>query len=491
MTNETAVSAPAGFHAAAPASPGYGQRREFPAGFVWGAATAAYQIEGAVAEDGRGTSIWDTFSHTPGRVMHDDTGDTATDHYHRVSEDLDLMKDLGLGSYRFSVAWPRVQPDGQTVNHKGLDFYRRLVDGLLERGIQPALTLYHWDLPQALDDLGGWLSRDTAGRFADYADVVAGALGDRVRMWMTLNEPWVASWLGYGAGRHAPGLTDLRSAATAQHHLLLAHGQGLAALRSRLGADRQVGIVLSMASVYPASQHPDDVAAAAIVDAQFNRSCADPLFKGCYRADLGIFSNVWSAEDGPCRPGDLGVISAPIDFLGVNSYFTRTVAAPGRLDALGAVGLASSGGPMMSFGMDVADVVPSGQEVTAMGWPVNPRGMRDLLLALDREYQVPLYITENGASYHDYPDPRGDVRDPERVAYLDRYLGMVHEAIAQGADVKGYFVWSLLDNFEWGAGYSQRFGLIYVDYPTSRRIPKTSYHWYRELVRSNCLAAAD
>lgn len=491
MANDkvSATTVSAGFHTErlVPA-PMQGSPLRFPDRFVWGAATAAYQIEGAVGEDGRGASIWDVFSHQDGRVLHGDTGDISCDHYHHLTEDLDLIASLGLNAYRFSVAWPRVQPDGVTFNSKGLDFYQRLVDGLLERNIRPAPTLYHWDLPQAVQDTGGWLSRDTTDRFADYADVVASALGDRVPMWMTLNEPWVAAWMGYGAGRHAPGIADLRACATAHHHLLLAHGKGLAALRSRLGTGSQVGIALSMMSIYPASDHHADVAAADIVDGQFNLSCADALMRGRYPENLGVISEVWAEDEGPCRPGDMDQISAPIDFLGVNSYHARVICAPSRLGAARAAGLGGRFDPVMSFGMQVADVMPYDAEVTGMGWPVNPSGMADLLLRLTRDYGVPVYITENGAAYHDYASPEGRVHDPDRISYLQRYLRAVHEAIDRGADVRGYFVWSLLDNFEWGSGYSKRFGLVYIDYPTSTRIPKSSYGWYRNLTQTNQLS---
>jgi beta-glucosidase len=461
----------------------------FPQGFVWGAATAAYQIEGAVTQDGRGPSIWDTFSHTPGRVHHGDTGDSACDHFNRLDEDLNLIRDLGLDAYRFSVAWPRVQPDGKTVNRKGLDFYARLVDGLLDRGVQPALTLYHWDLPQALQNEGGWRSRETVNRFADYADVVAGELGDRVHMWITVNEPWVASWIGYGIGRHAPGIQDLPTAAAAHHHLLLAHGQAVLVLRQRLAGDAQLGISLSMMTIRPASDHPEDIRAADVIDAQFNLSCADAVLKGEYPTNLGVFSEVWADPDGPCRPGDLSIISQPIDFLGINTYHARLVAAPSRLDAAREARLIGTYDADMAFGMECVDVLPIGAPTTATGWPINPDGMTDLLVRLDARYGVPVYITENGAAYDDYPTPDGAVRDPERVKYLDSHLRAIRAAIGQGADVRGYFAWSLLDNFEWSAGFSKRFGLIYVDYPTSARTPKSSYSFYRDVIERNGLAA--
>jgi beta-glucosidase len=457
----------------------------FPEGFVWGAATAAYQVEGGASQDGRGQSIWDTFSHTAGRVLHGDTGDIACDHFNRLEKDLGLIANLGLSAYRFSVSWPRVQPDGKTLNSKGLDFYARLVDGLLERGVKPALTLYHWDLPQALEDAGGWQSRQTADRFADYASVVAEELADRVPLWITLNEPWVASWVGYGIGRHAPGIRDLRAAATAHHHLLLAHGRAMTVLRQHLTDGSQAGITLSLMTIRPASDHPDDVQAAGVVDAQFNLSCADAVLRGEYPANLGVFSDVWADPDGPVRPGDLDVISQPVDFLGVNSYHARIVAAPGRLDAARQAGLIGTYDVDVSFGMQCADVLPIGAPTTATGWPVNPDGLTQLLCRLHARYGIGVYVTENGAAYHDYPGPDGAVHDPERVDYLLAHLRAVRSAIDQGADVRGYFAWSLLDNFEWSSGYSKRFGLVYVDYPTSKRIPKDSYHVYRRIIATS------
>ncbi|MGD0408156.1 MAG: family 1 glycosylhydrolase [Candidatus Limnocylindrales bacterium] len=484
------TAAPAGINAR-PETATTARPVRFPEGFLWGAATSSYQIEGAIDQDGRKPSIWDVFCRVPGKVLHGDTGDKACDHYNRLVDDLDLMKELGLRAYRFSVAWPRIQPDGiGPVNSRGMDFYERLVDGLLERGIAPALTLYHWDLPQTLGDLGGWTSRDTASRFADYADLVALSLGDRVKIWMTLNEPWVSAWMGYGSGRHAPGVADLRSAAVAHHHLLLGHGQGLARLRSRLPKGAQVGVALSLMSTYPASEHPDDVMAASIADGQFNRSCLDPIVRGTYPDDIGPFSSTWLGADGPVRAGDMDLISAPIDFLGVNSYSARTVTARGRLDAARAAGLVGQFDPVGSFGMDVADVVPIGTPVTDIGWPVVPSGMRDLLVRLQKDYGLPVYITENGAAYPDYITPEGLVNDPERIEYLDAYLRAVGEAIWLGADVRGYFLWSLFDNFEWGSGYAKRFGIVYVDYPTSRRIPKSSARWYGQVIRTNSVGTA-
>lgn len=455
----------------------------FPRGFVWGAATSSYQIEGAVHEDGRGTSIWDVFSHRAGTTVHGDHADVACDHYHRFESDLDLMRDLGLQAYRFSIAWPRIQPEGQgRVNQPGLDFYRRLVDGLLARGIEPVVTLYHWDLPQALQDQGGWEARSTAERFADYAGLVAGALGDSVSRWITLNEPWVAAWLGYGVGLHAPGVADLGAAARAHHHLLLGHGLALSALRSTLGSDREIGIALNMACVDPASDDPADVEAARIADAQMNRSFADPVFGRGYSQEIGPFSEVWSDPQGPVRAGDLELIAAPVDFLGINTYNPRMVGALSGAAASKRGSILGRSDDAMAFGMPLAEVEREGVEATAMGWPIVPEAMTRLLLRVHRDYGVPVFVTENGMAGYDYATPEGAVEDPERIAYLDGHIAAVGRAIEAGVEVRGYFVWSLLDNFEWSYGYSQRFGIVYVDYPTSTRIPKASARWYRDLI---------
>ena len=451
----------------------------FPEGFLWGAATAAYQIEGAANEGGRGTSIWDTFSHTPGKVLHGDTGDVACDHYHRLEEDLDLMASLGLRAYRFSVAWPRIQPAGSgPANKVGLDFYRRLVDGLLERGITPALTLYHWDLPQALQDRGGWTSRETGERFAEYATIVYEELADVVPYWITLNEPWVSAWLGHGVGLHAPGKQDPNAALAATHHLLLGHGRALEAMR-RAGGDARIGITLNLSPVRPASAEPADAGAARRVDGNANRLYLDPLFRGAYPED--VLRHYRAVSDFSfVRDGDLEKISQPLDFLGVNFYMRHTVRDEAR-----------AGASRLRTAMRFADlgaetVLPEGIETTAMGWPVEPDGLTELLVRLDEEYtKLPIYITESGAAFHDYADPEGVVNDEERVAYLDAHFRAAREATERGVDLRGYFVWSLLDNFEWAEGYSKRFGLIHVDYPTQRRTPKASARWYREVIRRN------
>ncbi|MGH8870229.1 MAG: GH1 family beta-glucosidase [Actinomycetes bacterium] len=457
-----------------------GTRARMPEGFLWGAATASYQIEGAVDEDGRGPSIWDTFSATPGAVRHGDTGAIACDHYHRWETDLDLLTSLGLSAYRFSIAWPRVQPDGcGEVNQKGLDFYARLADGLRDRGIEPVATLYHWDLPLPLqEDSGGWASRETAERFAAYAALVHEALGDRITRWITLNEPWVSSFLGYGAGVHAPGVRDGAQALAAAHHLLLGHGLAVQALRAGRHSG-EVGITLNLAPTEPAGPGPADVAASRRVDANQNRWFTDPLFLGSYPEDL----LAWYDETVPgampeVRDGDMACIATPLDLLGVNYYFRQHVRAGGAEAPREVL-------PSLDARQDPPDWLPR----TAMAWPVEADGLRELLVRLHTDYDrlPPVYITENGCAYDDYVDPEGGVDDLERIDYLDGHLRAVAAAVAEGVDVRGYFAWSLLDNFEWAEGYAKRFGLHFVDYRTQRRIPKASAVWYRDVVARNGL----
>jgi beta-glucosidase len=450
----------------------------FPEGFLWGTATASYQVEGAVDEDGRGSSIWDTFSHTPGKVYRGDTGDIACDQYHRLEEDLDLMADLGMRAYRFSVAWPRIQPEGSgPANEKGLDYYRRLVDGLRSRSIEPMPTLYHWDLPQALEDRGGWTNRETSERFAEYAGIVYGALADSVSFWITLNEPWVAAWKGHGEGVHAPGHKDTSKALSATHHLLLGHGLALELMRSFGG--NQLGITLSFSSVRPASGDLADVEAARRVDGNTNRLYLDPLFRGSYPEDmLKLYAGM--SDFTFVRDGDLETISAPMDFLGVNYYFRKTV-----VDGRGSSELKTA---ERYPDLNATTVLPEDVETTAMGWPVEPDGLTELLVRLDEDYvQIPIYITENGRAVYDYVDPEGGVDDEERVAFLDAHFRAAHEAMERGVDLRGYLVWSLLDNFEWAEGYSKRFGIVFVDYGTQRRIPKASARWYKEVIERNGL----
>jgi beta-glucosidase len=450
----------------------------FPDGFLWGTATASYQVEGAVEEGGRGPSIWDTFSHTPGKVLHGDTGDIACDQYHRLEEDLDLMAELGIQAYRFSVAWPRIQPEGSgPANRPGLDYYRRLVDGLRERSIEPMLTLYHWDLPQTLEDAGGWTNRDTSDRFAEYTGIVYEALSDSVGFWITLNEPWVVAWMGHGYGLHAPGKTDAGAALATTHHLLLGHGLAMERMRSARDGNR-LGVTLNLHPTHPSRDREADAKAARRVDGQANRLYLDPLFRGEYPEDVLSHYQGRGADLSFVREGDLGKISVPLDFLGVNYYFRNTVRdAP------------EGGPPNVPFAdLDARPIVPHAAEKTAMGWPVEPEGLTEILVRIKEEYaDVPIYVTENGRAVHDYVDPEGGVDDEERVGYLDAHFRAAHEAIERGVDLRGYMVWSFLDNFEWAEGYSKRFGIVFVDYGTQRRVPKSSARWYSEVIRRNGL----
>ncbi|GAA3048294.1 GH1 family beta-glucosidase [Streptomyces roseofulvus] len=444
----------------------------FPEGFRWGTATAAYQIEGAATEDGRTPSIWDTFSRTPGKVRNGDTGDIAADHYHRVHEDVALMRELGVTDYRFSVAWPRVQPTGRgPALQKGLDFYRRLCDELREAGIRPVATLYHWDLPQELEDAGGWPRRETAARFAEYAGIVADGLGDRVATWTTLNEPWCAAFLGYGNGVHAPGRTDDAAALRAAHHLNLAHGWAVGALRERLPAGAEVSLTLNLHVVRALTESAEDRDAARRIDAVANRVFLDPVFRGRLPEDL-VRDTAGVTDWAFVRDGDLAAIAAPIDSLGLNYYSPTVVAA----------GSSESPSPWAGAERHVR-FLPAPGPRTAMDWPVDADGLYELLTRLRDELpDVPLVITENGAAYDDYADPSGRVRDPERVAYLHGHLAAVRRAIEDGADVRGYFLWSLLDNFEWAFGYSKRFGIVHVDFASQRRTLKDSARWYADVI---------
>jgi beta-glucosidase len=437
----------------------------FPPGFVWGAATASYQIEGAWQADGKGESIWDRFSHTPGKIGNGDTGDTACDHYHRWRDDIDLMRELGLGAYRFSISWPRVLPSGRgPANQAGLDFYDQLVDGLLAAGIQPFVTLYHWDLPQALQDLGGWTNRDVARWFSDYADLISRRLGDRVQHWITHNEPWVVAFLGEWFGVHAPGNQNLRRALAASHHLLLSHGLALEPLRLNAGAGARLGITLNFEPAYPASDKAEDEAAARRHDGFINRWFIDPLYRGAYPEDM---LEMFAGQMIEPQAGDMTIINRPGDFLGVN-FYTRRVCRAGNAAPL-----------------NVACVEQPGEH-TAMGWEVYPPGLYDLLTRLHRDYAPPvIYITENGAAFEDKLDAQGQIQDARREAYLREHFIQVHRAIEAGVPLRGYFVWSLMDNFEWSHGYGQRFGLIHVDYETMTRTIKRSGRWYRQVTRQN------
>ncbi len=439
----------------------------FPEDFVWGVATAAYQIEGAWNEGGRGPSIWDTFCHQPGNIENDDTGDVATDHYHRWAEDVALMAGLGVKAYRFSISWSRVLPEGRgKPNPAGLDFYSRLVDGLLARGITPFITLYHWDLPQALQDRGGWGERATAGYFADYAHLVGRHLGDRVRHWITHNEPAVVVEVGHLWGRHAPGVRDRAVALRVAHHLLLSHGLGVEALRDAVRSP-QVGITLNLSPVHPASDTEADLEAARRADGESNRLYLDPLLLGRYPEDmLELYGSLFP----PFDPDDLRRIAVPLDFLGVN-YYSRQVV---RHDPA-------------ALPLQVARVRPQGSEYSEM-WEIYPPGIYELLTRLKADYPLHnLYITENGIPVPDLPDRDGQVHDPRRIRYLHDHLVQLHRALAEGVPVRGYFVWSLLDNFEWAYGYRMRFGLVYVDYRTLERTIKDSGRWYARVIRENGL----
>ncbi|MEV5823860.1 GH1 family beta-glucosidase [Micromonospora harpali] len=456
----------------------------FPPGFLWGAATAAYQIEGAATAGGRTPSIWDTFSHTEGRTVGGHTGDVACDHFHRMPDDVRLMAELGLKSYRFSVSWPRVQPGGSgAANAEGLDFYQRLVDELLGHGIEPWLTLYHWDLPQPLEDAGGWPARDTAARFADYAQLVADALGDRVRYWTTLNEPWCSAFLGYGSGAHAPGRTDGADAVRAGHHLMLGHGLAVQALRASR-PDAQLGITVNLYPVTPATDSPADADAARRIDALANRFFLDPVLRGSYPADLQ--ADLASVTDfGHVRDGDLEIISTPLDLVGINYYSRHVVAAPIEGEQPEAYWRAPTCWP----GSEDVRFVTRGVPVTDMDWEIDAPGLVETLERVHRDYtDLPLYVTENGSAFVDTVVD-GQVDDTDRLAYFDSHLRAAHAAIGAGVPLRGYFAWSLMDNFEWAWGYTKRFGMVYVDYDSQIRIPKSSARWYAEVIRRNGLAA--
>jgi len=438
---------------------------KFPDGFLWGAATAAYQIEGAVWEDGRGESIWDRFARTPGKVYQGETGDIACDHYHRFREDVALMKALGHNAYRFSIAWPRIFPEGAgRVNQKGIDFYRRLVDELQGAGILPMATLYHWDLPQALQEKGGWENRETAYRFAEYAAHMYEAIGDAIPCWITLNEPWCSAMLGHLTGEMAPGKRDWASAVAASHHLLLGHGLAVQAYR-RGGLKGQVGITLICTLCEPATGSAADRAAAQRHDGYANRWFLDPVFLGHYPADmLQLYQPV--LRPGLIQPGDERIIGAGVDFLGLNYYFRNIVAH----DDAGLLQTRAVHGPGPK---------------TDMGWEIYPHGLELLLGRIHQVYGgVPIYVTESGMANPDRVGADGTVNDQVRIDYLREHFAAAHRAMAAGVDLRGYFVWSLIDNFEWAFGTSKRFGLVHVDYETQVRTPKASAYWYRDWIRS-------
>ncbi|MFC4138685.1 MULTISPECIES: GH1 family beta-glucosidase [unclassified Microbacterium] len=460
------------------------QNVAFPASFVFGAATAAYQIEGAAAEDGRGASIWDVYSHQPGRILNGDTGDVAADHYHRLDEDLDLLSALDIPAYRFSTSWSRIFPDGRgPVNAAGVDFYDRLVDGLLARGIAPYLTLYHWDLPQALQEQGGWRNRETAERFAEYAGFMGRHFGDRVRQWTTLNEPWCAAYLGHASGVMAPGITEPLAALEALHHLNLAHGRAAQELRSAIAPGGEVSVTLNFQCARASG--PTGGEAVERIDLMSNRSFADPILLGQYPERLfDITSHV--TDWGFIEDGDLVTIHQPLDFLGVNYYSTLSVRMwDGHSPRLGEDGHKPGASPWV--GAEDVEFLPQAGPYTQMGWNIAPDGLDELLRTLSTRYPgTPLAITENGAARDDRVI-NGCVEDPERVDYLHRHLAAVNRCIEDGVDIRGYFAWSLLDNFEWAHGYERRFGLVHVDYETLVRTPKRSAYWYSELCRTAAL----
>jgi len=445
----------------------------FPNDFLWGTATSSYQIEGAVDKDGRGPSIWDTFTRRPGTIEDGSTGDVACDHYNRWQEDVQLMADLGLDSYRFSIAWPRIFPEGTgPVNEPGLAFYDRLVDALLREGITPFITLYHWDLPQALQDDGGWANRDIVPAFAEYAEAVAQRLGDRVDHWITHNEPWVVAFLGHYFGEHAPGITDLETALQVAHHLLVSHGRAARAIRA-CSDDAQVGITLNLTSARPARTPEKDEEAVRRADGFQNRWFLDPVYGRGYPEDM---RSLYGDRMPEAEHGNLEVAATPTDFLGVNYYRPQWV----RADPDDPLGFASLGPEALA---------EEGYRITEMGWPVDPSGLRHLLQRLDADYPVDsIYITENGAAFSDSLED-GTVEDPQRIAYYEGHLQAAAEALKTGAPLDGYFAWSLIDNFEWAHGYTKRFGLVYVDYETQDRIPKASAQWYRSVVADNTLPA--
>ena len=442
-------------------------KNKFPENFLWGGATAAYQLEGAAKEGGRGESIWDRFSHIPGKTFNNETGDVACDHYHRFEEDVKLMKELGLKTYRFSIAWSRIFPNGTgTPNEEGVNFYRKLINCLIANDIIPAVTLYHWDLPQKLQDIGGWANREVTDYFEQYATYLFKEFGALVPIWITHNEPWVVSFVGNYEGRHAPGLTDFSTALQVSYHLLLSHGKAIKAYR-KLGLKGQIGITLNMNPVYAASDSPEDVAAAERFNEYHNKWFADPILKGSFPEKLLKWyeGKVVIPE---ITEEDLKIISTPVDFLGINNYFSSFVKYE------------SNKWPMQLASVNV------GKEKTEMGWEINPTGLKDLLLYLHKEYDgVKIFITENGAAFNDMVNREGKVEDENRLDYLYNHLEQANKAIEAGVNLAGYYVWSLFDNYEWAYGYAKRFGIIHVDYNTQKRTIKKSGLWYKEVIKNN------
>lgn len=442
----------------------------FPENFVWGSATASYQIEGAANEDGRGPSIWDKFSHIEGNIVNDDTGDIACDHYHRYKDDVKLMKEMGLKGYRFSISWSRIFPSGKgEINQKGVDFYNDLVDELLKNGIEPAVTLYHWDLPQALEDMGGWENRDIVDYFVEYATFMFKVLGDRVKKWTTHNEPWVAAFAGNLAGRHAPGNTDLKLAVQVSHHLILSHAKAVEAYKKLNQKEGKIGIVLDLHPIVPATDSKEDVKTSILVDGYQNRWFLDAVLKGEYPKDILKFykENLVAPV---IMPGDMEIIAGnPMDYLGINYYFRKVV---------------KKSVDNMIF--EFEEIKPEGVEYTEMNWEVYPKGLYDLLIRIKEEYNNPhIYITENGAAFKDEKIVNGIVEDDDRVKFLSGHFTEAHRAIEDGVKLHGYYAWSLMDNFEWAQGYSKRFGLIFIDYKTQERIWKKSAIWYKDVIKNN------
>lgn len=445
---------------------------EFPEKFIWGAATSSYQIEGAAHEDGRGLSIWDTFCAIPGKVYAGQNGDIAADHYHRYEEDVGLMRDIGIRSYRFSIAWPRIFPTGKnTINWKGVDFYNRLIDKLLEYDIAPMVTLYHWDLPQALQDLGGWTNRDTISRFVDYADYVFRAFGDRVKLWITHNEPWVVAYAGHYIGRHAPGMTNLSKAVQVSHHLILSHAKAVERYREIWPTSQagKIGPALNLYPMYPATESWEDKKAAELADEFHNRWFLDSILAGKYPEKLfGIFKEKLGVPE--INDGDMETIAANrSNFLGVNFYFRKVIAAADNHDIL-----------------CYKEVKPSGSKYTSMDWEIFPEGLHRMLMDIKERYDNPhVYITENGAAFDDVPQADGSIHDHDRIDYLAKHVEQLAKCIQEGVNLDGYYIWSLMDNFEWAFGFSKRFGIVYIDYGTLERKMKSSAWWYRDLIKNN------
>lgn len=454
--------------------------RSFPTNFLWGAATAAYQVEGAAAEDGRGLSIWDTFSHTPGKTDNGDSGDVACDMYHRYPADIEIMHGLGIKGYRLSISWSRLFPNGDEVREeRGFAFYDNLINNLLAQGITPYITLYHWDLPQALEDKGGWRSRETVAAFGKYAAAVAAHFGDRVKHFAPINEPWCVAWLGHGLGVHAPGISDRATAFKVAHHTVIAHATAVNAMRA-VRSDLKIGPVLNQAN-YPADDPSDPVQAhaSAILDAVQNRWWMDAIFYGKYPEIL--VEEFGSEFLDAILPGDMELAQTPNDWLGINYYFDTRV---GASDSAKTVEFDNSA----LLGLTI-DSTPVG-ELTDMGWPITPQGLSGMLVRWHKEFgeRLPqIFITENGCAYPDGPDQNGKINDQRRISYLDKHLNALLDAIAQGVNIGGYFQWSLLDNFEWSLGYQKRFGIVHVDYNTQKRTPKESAHWYSEVIKANAL----